>query len=60
MRPIASLEQAVPVREVLATLPLLSIHMQLVSPGAGLAPHGRAPWRRHPEHYFMVAEAADE
>ena len=25
MRPIASLEQAVPVREVLATLPLLSL-----------------------------------
>lgn len=42
MRPIASLEQAVPVREVLAALPLLSLRMQLVRPGAGLAPHGRA------------------
>ena len=60
MRSIASLEEAVPVREVLATLPLLSLHMQLVRLGAGLAPHGRALWRRHSEHYFMVAEEADE
>jgi len=60
MRPVASLEQAVPVRGVLATPPLPSLHMQLERPGAGLAPCGRALWRRNPQHYFTAAAEADE
>lgn len=27
--------------------------------GAGLAPRGKALWRRHPERYFMAAAEAD-